>query len=344
MKKNQIRILSLIFSLSVLSFVHAQNRGLTVNNTTDSIRTKRISPEVKSGNGLSHLDFFYVGEAKKQNMYIVRNGKVVWSYTHPAEGEISDAVMLSNGNILFAHQFGITEITPQQKVVWNYDAPTGTETHTAVPIGKNRVLFLQNGNPAKLIVMNKKTNTVEKELIMQVGNPNKIHGHFRHARLTKAGTILVAHMDMGRLSEYDSEGNQLFKMDIPGLWSAEELPNGHFLVTSKTAVREIDRQQNVIWEYALSLSKEDGCSVTSPQTSVRLSNGNTIISNWFNQWNGNGQVDINNQPVQAIEVTPDKKVVWVLRQWQSPDLGPSTIIVPLAQPRTTEKAFFGNIH
>ncbi|MDP4272547.1 MAG: alpha-L-fucosidase, partial [Bacteroidota bacterium] len=120
-------------------------KGVINNTATGNVDAK---------SSLSHLDFFYAGEAKKQNMYIVRKGEVTWSYTHSGEGEISDAVMLSNGNILFAHQFGITEITPDKKVVWNYNTPSGTETHTAVPIGKNRVLFLQNGNPAKLIVMN----------------------------------------------------------------------------------------------------------------------------------------------------------------------------------------------
>jgi hypothetical protein len=38
-------------------------------------------------------------------------------------------------------------------------------------------------------------------------------------------------------------------------------------------------------------------------------------------------VDVSNAPVQAIEVTPDKKIVWALRSWAAPaDLGPSTTI------------------
>ena len=302
------------------------------------------SPDTIPGNGLSHFDFFYAGEAKKQNMYIVRNGKIAWSYTHTApKGEISDAVMLSNGNILFAHQFGITEITPGKKVVWNYDAPEGTEIHTAAPIGKERVLFLRNGNPAKLIVINKTSNAVEKELILPVGNPNNIHGHFRHARLTKAGTILVAHLDMGRLCEYDSDGKELLRIDVPGIWSAEELTNGNILIVGRNAVKEINRKLETIWEYPFSLAQ--GYVISSPQTAFRLSNGNTIINNWFNQWNGSGKVNLNNQPVQAIEVTPDKKIVWALREWAAPnDLGPSTTIIPLSQPRTDENVHFGSIH
>jgi hypothetical protein len=296
------------------------------------------------GNGLSHFDFFYAGEAKTQTMYIVRGGKIAWSYTHNApKGEISDAVMLTNGNILFAHQFGITEITPDKKVVWNYDAPEGTETHTAQPIGKHLVLFLQNGNPAKLIVMNKKNNAVVKELILPVGNPDKIHGHFRHARLTKAGTILVAHLDMGKLCEYDFNGKELLKLDVPGIWSAEELANGNILITSSKVIREINRKLETVWELPLSEVKD--YTLTSPQLSVRLKNGNTLVNNWFNQWNGTGQVDPTNPPVQVVEVTPTNQIVWALRSWAEPvNLGPPTTFIPLNQPRTTEHVHFGNLH
>jgi len=99
-----------------------------------------------------------------------------------------------------------------------------------------------------------------------------------------------------------------------------------------------------VWEYPLSLAREAGYSTTSPQTAGRLSNGNTIVNNWFNQWEGTGQVNPDNEPVQAIEITPDKKIVWALRAWKEPtNLGPSTIIIPLAEPRTTENMFFGDI-
>jgi hypothetical protein len=51
-------------------------------------------------------------------MFIVRDGKVAWSCVHPGKGEISDAVLEPNGNILFAHQFGVTEINADKQVVW----------------------------------------------------------------------------------------------------------------------------------------------------------------------------------------------------------------------------------
>ncbi|MBC7915686.1 MAG: hypothetical protein H7Y07_16375 [Pyrinomonadaceae bacterium] len=85
------------------------------------------------GNGLAQHDFMYAGEGKIHNIYIVKNGKIDWSYTNlQSKGEISDAVLLKNGNILFAHQFGVSILTPSKKIIWNYAAPVGSEIHTAV--------------------------------------------------------------------------------------------------------------------------------------------------------------------------------------------------------------------
>jgi len=215
----------------------------TVAQTPATPVVKPCAPAVLPGNGLSRFDFFYAGEGIKENMYIVRKGKIAWSYTHTATGEISDAMMLSNGNILFAHQRGITEITQNKKVVWNYDAPENTEIHTAQAIGKNHVLFLQNGNPAKLIVINKVSGKIVKEFNLPVGNPKGTHGHFRHARLTAKGTILVAHMDMGKVCEYDADGKTLQTIDAPGVWAVEALKNGNMLITTKTKVMELKQNR-----------------------------------------------------------------------------------------------------
>jgi hypothetical protein len=47
--------------------------------------------------------------------------------------------------------------------------------------------------------------------------------------------------------------------------------------------------------------------------------------------------------VQAIEPTPDKKVVWALRSWETPDLGPATTIQFLDDPTAPEAVTFGDI-
>lgn len=292
------------------------------------------------GKGLAQHDFFYAGEAQEEQMFIVRKGEITWSYTHPAKGEISDAVMLSNGHILFAHQYGVTEITTNKMVVWDYEAPKGTEIHTAQPIGNDRVVLIQNGNPAKLMVINKKSQQVEREFVLPVGNPNGTHGQFRHARLTDAGTILVAHMDMGKACEYDSNGKELRSWDVPGIWSAIMLKNGNILTVGRD-VREFAPKGDIVWKFTPGADAPE-YKLSNLQLAVRLPNGNTIINGWFNQWNG--KKSPSDSPLQAIEVTQEKKVVWALSSWTAPaDLGPSTTIQLLDEPAALENVHFGEI-
>ena len=310
------------FPCAILLPVLLSLGALRAQPGTNPIRPN--APAMLPGRGLAQHDFFYAGEAKEERMFIVRGGRVVWSYTHPGKGEISDALLQANGNILFAHQFGVTEVTADKQVVWNYDAPPKTEIHTAMPLGSDRVWFVQNGNPAKFVLLQKASGRVEREFILPVKNPQNIHGHFRHARMTDAGTLLVAHMDLGRAVEYDLTGKPLWALDVPGVWSATPLPSGNvLLVSTRKFVREVNRAKETVWEWTP--ADAPGYTFSNLQLAVRLPNGNTIINNWFNQWSG--KLDPANLPVQAIEVTPDKTIVWALRAWTPPaDLGPATTI------------------
>jgi hypothetical protein len=282
------------------------------------------APALLPGKGLAEHDFLYAGESKQVRAFIVRGGKIVWKYTHPGRGEISDAVLEPNGSLLIAHQYGVTEVNADQQVVWTHEAPTNTEIHTAIPLEGNRVGFVQNGNPAKFIVINKTTGATDREFILPVKNPEKTHLQFRHARLTSSGMLMVAHMDLNKVVEYDLDGKELWSLPAPGIWSATPLTNGNVLLVSRNkSVREVSRTGTTVWEWTTADAPE--YNFTNLQLASRLPNGNTIINNWFNQWGG--PLDTNNLPVQAIEVTPDKKVVWALRAWTPPaDLGPATTI------------------
>lgn len=126
---------------------------------------------------LGKHDFFYAGESHDRKLFVVKGGKVVWSFEEPeGKGEMSDTVMISNGNILFAHQFAVEETTPEKKVIWRYDVPASHKVHTAIPIGLDRVLFIQNGNPALLRAVNIRSNAIEREMTLSAGKPESTHG------------------------------------------------------------------------------------------------------------------------------------------------------------------------
>jgi hypothetical protein len=303
---------------------------------------KPPAPKLLPGNGLTQHDFFYAGEARTRDMYIVREGQIVWSYHDDAgKGEISDAVLMSNGNILFAHQFGVTEITPDKKVLWNYDAPPKYEIHTAKAIGRDCVLFIENGAAPKLILVNIVSGKTEREWPLVVRNPLSTHGQFRHMSLTDAGTLLVAHMDSDKVSEYDVEGKEIWSLAVPSPWSASRLKNGNTLVVSNAKfVREVDPGGKTVWEFTP--ADVPDYKVYGFQTATRLSNGNTLINNWNNQWQD--KIDPGDLPVQAWEIAPDKKVVWALHSWTDPaNLGPATTIQLLDEPGIPEQVHFGII-
>lgn len=324
----RFRFLAAVFCACLLRFAAGQAAVSTSTPLATGIDTL-------PGKGMAQHPFLYCGEwqnrsTSQQTIYIIRNGEVVWSYTNPLKGELGDCTMLSNGNIVFSRQFGASEITRSKEVVWNYDAPPGTEIHTAYPIDGARVLIMQNGNPAKLMLIYKPDNKVEKELTLEARSSNP-HGQFRHVRMTQAGTFLVAHMDFGDVVEYDQKGNQLWSVPAPSAWAAVRLKNGNTLISGNQHgyVREVNPKGETVWE----IKKDDlpGIPLYTVQEVARLANGNTLINNWV------GSVRLADWPkvVQLIEVTPEKKVVWALRDWTV--LGPASSTQLLDEPGVVEK-------
>jgi hypothetical protein len=294
------------------------------------------APVPLPGRGLAQHPFLYCGQwdTRKpvQTIFLVRGGKVVWTHAIPSKDELSDCTLLSNGNVLFARKGGATEVRPDKQVAWNYDAPAGTEIHTAQPVGKDRVLIMQNGNPARLLVLHKASGKVETDLILPTKNPDKPHPQFRHVRRTRAGTFLAAHLDLGKVVEYDPSGKEIWSVMAPSAWAAVRLANGNTLISGNQHgwVREVNAKGETVWE----IQKDDlpGIPLHVVHEVSRLANGNTVICNW------SGFLKKPEWPsvVQIIEVTPDKKVVWALREWTDPDLGPASTIQLLDEPGIVE--------
>ena len=289
---------------------------------------------------LSRHDFFYAGQSKQRRMFMVKEGQVVWSYRDALKrGEISDAVLMKDGHMLVAHQYGIAEVTPDSETLWSYAAPEGTEIHTIQPIGQRHVVFVQNGRPAKAVVMEIPECRIVREFELPTSEKGSVHGQFRNARLSQRGTLLVANMALGCIHEFNSDGKEVDRWDGFLPWSVQELPKGNLLITGrKGKIQEINRQGQTVWE----LNTTD-YGVTQPQKTVRLKDGGHLINNWYNEWNKT-PMDTANAPVQAIEVDKDGHLVWQLKAWKNPDLGPSTTIQLLGDPVDRNRLFFGEFN
>jgi len=67
---------------------------------------------------LARHNFFYAGQSKRLRMFIVKDGQVSWAHEYKGRGEISDAVLLTDGHILIAHQYGIAELDKDGNAIW----------------------------------------------------------------------------------------------------------------------------------------------------------------------------------------------------------------------------------
>lgn len=302
------------------------------------------------GRGLAQHDFLFTGEWDTRKpvatMFLIRGGKVAWTYQIPRkdeqngqESEFSDLHRLSNGDIVFAYKTGWRKIDQDGKTLYDYRCPKTengwTECHSAQPIGPDKVLFMRNGTPARLFLYNLRTRQIEMEHVMRTKEPvdqKSVHGQFRNVRMTQAGTYLIAHMNLGKVIEYDKDWKAIWSCDAPSVWHATRLKNGNTLISGNQHgfVREINPKGEIVWE----VKKGDlpGITINGVHQATRLANGHTVFCNWTA---GVKQPD---WPaiVQVIEVTPEKKVVWAFREWENPDLGPASCILLLDEPGSAE--------
>ncbi|MBC7893052.1 MAG: PQQ-binding-like beta-propeller repeat protein [Sphingobacteriaceae bacterium] len=342
MKPVLLLVIGAIVSLTTATFKEA-TPFFAEKNVIPADSTQPFSDPVLPGKGLHEHPFLYAGEWDTRNamqnlqtLFVVRGGKVVWSYGFPIKDsagviqELGDASMLKNGNIIFSGKTFAALITPAKKIIWKYTAPKNSEIHTAQPIGPNQVLLMQNGNltTPRLLIFNTKTNTIEKELAIATTNPDHPHGQFRHIRMTKAGTFLIPNMS-GKVVEIDADGKEIWQVTAPGAWAAVRLKNGNTLISgdSKGFAREVNPKGETVWEF----TQKDvpTIKIFNIQEATRLDNGNTVIANWCAGLKNDADWP---KTVQILEVTPAKKVVWALRSWDAPnDLGPASSIHLLDQ-------------
>ncbi|HEV2646824.1 MAG TPA: hypothetical protein VGU46_10715 [Acidobacteriaceae bacterium] len=282
------------------------------------LHAKKPMPTGLPSGGASQRPMLYIGEGFNR-IFLIDKGKTIWKYDTGPGNELDDIWMLSNGNILYTRMQYIAELTPEKKVVWRYDAPKGTEIHTCQPIGLDKVLFILNGLPApRLLIMNIKNSKIELDHAMPAvssTDPKTIHPQFRRIRLTAKGTYLASFLKMNKVVEYDKNFDELWSYSIKSPWAALRLKNGNTLITDEDDVltREVNPKGETVWE----LTKKDIPEqywYGNAQAVERLENGDTIICSR----GGSGQGP------QLVEVTPDKKVVWVMQDWAN--FGPATSV------------------
>jgi hypothetical protein len=188
-------------------------------------------------------------------------------------------------------------------------------------------MFVENGLPPKLKVINIKTRAVEVDHELPYKPSSGVHPQFRRARVTAQGTYLLPFLSLGYVAEYDKDFKEIWKYMVNTPWAALRLKNGNTLITDEkdSLTREVNHKGETVWEFNCKTDlPAEYQFLSAPQSCTRLANGNTIFTS-------RGK---NSQGPQLIEVTPDKKVVWVLQDWTK--VGDGTAVQILDDPGIPE--------
>jgi hypothetical protein len=131
---------------------------------------------------------------------------------------------------------------------------------------------------------------------------------------------------MNRIVEYDKDFKEVWSLDVKSPWAAIRLKNGNTLITDEqdALTFEVDPVGQTVWSLK-DADLPERYRYGNTQSCTRLANGNTVVCSRGGKSHG----------PQFVEVTRDKKVVWVLQDWSQ--FGPGTAVQVLDEPGIPER-------
>lgn len=219
-----------------------------------------------------------------------------------------DAWGLPKGEVLIAYlpskktanKGGVRIVDERKQTVMDHQV--NDEVMSCLLLPNGNILFTEN-KAGKLTELDRDGNVIRSFDLKAKGMG---HRTVRLIRMTPEKTILAAECYSHFLREYSLDGQFIREFKLKMAYCGYRLRNGNTLISGYTPPRviEVDPKGKVVWELSpKDLPGELGiahfCEVH------RLPNGNTLVSNCIRRSGGNKTV--------LFEVTPDKKLVWQLR-------------------------------
>jgi len=246
------------------------------------------------------LLFTEYGKGPNRFVELDGDGKLVWELKPPSTAVIFQA--LPNGNILFGYG----------------GQPTGVREITSRGetvfdyVSKSHQVFgcerLANGNtlvaeqePCQAQEVNAKGETVRVTPLTT--NAKGFHLQVRNVHKLQNGNILAAHEGEGAVREVDPQGKVVWEYTgVTNTGEAQRLANGNTLICCGTQKRliEVTPDKQIAWEFKAEDAPE--LNITWVSSVQQLKNGNLLVGNFIRGQEGKG--------AHAFEVTRDKKVVW----------------------------------
>jgi hypothetical protein len=237
------------------------------------------------------------------------SGEVLWKY--PAATR--DGWVLPNGNLLLALSKskdypggGVVEVTRDHKILFEYKG-TQSEVNTAQALENGNFLLTEAGPNPRLLEIDR-SGKVHVEFALQCQTANH-HMQSRMARKLANGNYLVPQLLEKVVREYTPKGEIVWEFKTPETpkdswpFTAIRLPNGNTLVnlTHGNSVAMVDPSGKIVWQ----LTNDDlpEAPLKDPCGAQWLPNGNIVIASYAAKGDA----------LKLLEVSPDKKIVWSVR-------------------------------
>lgn len=269
--------------------------------------------------------------------------------------ETSDGWLLQDGTLAYSfsargkggYRSGMILLGPDRKQLWEYVVPDGNDNHSCFPLPHGGFLLGECGKKGLWMTELDKHGKLIKRVQLCEGPIRDIHHAFRQVRKTPQGTYVATLMGGGSTRElpagtYEWDGDGKILRKLPGgFYVAVPLPNGNIIVSvgngkkgQRGMVEEYDKDGKKVWEWTIEDVEKAGIRMSMACGVQRLSNGNTVITN-VRHGKANGPAD---GPFPwAIEVTHDKKVVWMIPEKKAKgNMGSLQILDAKGDPRKFE--------
>ncbi|MCC8063336.1 MAG: hypothetical protein LIO68_08905 [Rikenellaceae bacterium] len=236
---------------------------------------------------------------------------IEWKYGLPEGSECNSVEILpGSGDVLLSYKKGARVIKRDSTngtgtIVWDYtDVADTAELQTATRLPDGGYLLAICGTPMRIVELDSAGTDVRKEVRYDLGI-EPAHAQFRRVAKATNGNYLVPIITTGKVLEIKDDSTLVTEYNVGGNpFSVQELPGGNLFVAlgdGHSAI-EIDRATGNLVQ---KIDTVPGVPLHFIAQSERLSNGNTLISNWQGHLPAEQQVD-----AQLIEIDSAGAVVW----------------------------------
>lgn len=231
------------------------------------------------------------------------DGKVLWEHgsKQAKVGDVQDAWMLPNGNVLFADGLGVSEVTRDHQIVFQYipKEQGGGGAFSCQRLDNGNTLIGENATGRVLEI-----DPSGKTVFTLQTSPSTVgkHLNMRMARKLDSGNYLVSMIGARQVHEYAPDGKKVLEITTPSMvFSAIRTPAGTTLTCTFTGVFEYDQAGKEIWRFVqkdlpeLTLANLTGMTL--------LANGDIAVG-VLNAYNKTGQ------GTGLFAITRDRKLLW----------------------------------